>query len=142
MEKTSVLLAKAVQHLYGTGDIKKDKDIADKTGYNKATVSSYITGKIPPSAGFLDAFQKVFDVRIEDFETGGSRETIKHPDALQLLSENMLLIKAELQTNRQLMIEVLAAVTSRSVTEVQLISDKILQHNLEKVVSELRQGTV
>ena len=139
MQNTSDLLAKAVQHLYGTGSIKKDKDIADKTGYNKATVSSYITGKIPPSAGFLNAFEKVFEVRIQDFDIGGAKEIIKHPDAMQLISENVLLLKAELQTNRQLMVEVLAAVTNRSVTEVQVIAEKSLSHNIAKILHELRR---
>jgi transcriptional regulator with XRE-family HTH domain len=133
------LLEKAVQYLYGQGIIKKDKDIADKTGYNKATVSSYISGKIHPSLGFINSFEKVFNVKLDDFQEGGEKDYIKHPDAMQLISENVLLLKAELQTNRQLMIEVLAAVTNRSVTEVQMIAEKSLSHNITKILHELKQ---
>lgn len=132
-------LSQAVQFLYGKGTIKKDKDIAEKTGYNKATISSYIGGRTKPSADFLEKFEKVFRLKLSDFDVGGPQEIIKHPDALQLLSENILLLKAEHQTNRQLLIEVLAAVTNRSVTEVGLIADKILSHNLEKILHELKQ---
>lgn len=140
MQSNPKLLAKAVQHLYGTGAIKKDKDIADKTGYNKTTVSSYLSGKITPSAEFIRSFESKFGVKLVDFEPGGDKETVMVPDAMQLLTENVLLLKAELQTNRQLMIEVLASVTNRTVSEVQLTSDRILQHNLERILSELKQG--
>lgn len=134
-------LSHAVQYLYGKGTINKDKDIAERTGYNKATVSSYISGRTKPSADFLHKFESVFHLKLIDFEAGGKKEVIKHPDALQLISENVLLLKAELQTNRQLVIEVLAAVTNRSVTEVELIADKILSHSLEKILHELKQDS-
>lgn len=133
-------ITQAVQYLYGKGIIKKDKDIADNTGYNKATVSSYISGRTRPSRDFLEKFEKVFTIKLSDFEPGGEKEVIHHPDALQLISENILLLKAEHQTNRQLIIEVLAAITHRSVSEVQVTADKLLSHNLERVVHELRQG--
>lgn len=132
-------LSHAVQYLYGKGLIKRDKEIADKTGYNKATVSSYLSGKIAPSQSFIESFEKVFNLKLADFAEGGSKEEIKHPDALQLLSENILLLKAELQTNRQMMVEVLAAVSHRSVTEVQMMAENFLSHNLSKVLSELKQ---
>ena len=142
MQKNSVLLSKAVQYLYGVGTIKKDKDIADKTGYNKATVSSYISGKITPSAGFIDSFERVFKVKLSQFQEGGDKEVVVVPDAMQLLSESVLQLKAEMQTNRQLMVEVLAAVTNRPVTEVQLMAERFLSHNLTKIAIELRQGGV
>lgn len=133
------LLEKAVQYLYGHGIIKKDKDIADKTEYNKATVSSYLSGKISPSEEFIRKFEKAFRLKLEDFKDGGEHETVAVHDPIQLLSEGILQVKAELQTNRQLMIEVLAAVTNKSVMEVQLLSDKMLSHNLSKILSELKQ---
>lgn len=134
------LLIKAVQHLYGKGIISKDKDIADKMKYNKATVSSYINGKAKASAEFERQFEKTFNVKLKDFATGGSQETIDKPDAMQLLTENLLQVKAEIQTNRQMLIEVMAAVQARTVSDVQLMAEKLLQHNLAKIVHELRQG--
>lgn len=134
------LLVKAVQYLYGKGIISKDKDIADRMKYNKATVSSYINGKAKASAEFERQFEKAFNVKLKDFATGGSHETIEKPDAMQLLSETALQILAEIQTNRQMMIETLAAVQNRTVSDVQLMAEKLLQHNLLKIVDELKQG--
>lgn len=136
----NVLLIKAVQHLYGKGIINKDKDIADKMKYNKATVSSYINGKSKASAEFERNFEKTFNLKLQDFAAGGREETIEQPDALQLLSENILQMKAEIQACRQLVIETLAAVSDRPVSDVQLMAEKLLQHNLAKIVNELKQG--
>jgi transcriptional regulator with XRE-family HTH domain len=130
----------AVQWLYGQGIIRKDGDISQKTGYNKATISGYMTGRTLASQAFLEKFQNVFGLRLEDFGEGGEKETVRHPDALQLISENVLLLKAEHQTNRQLLIEILASVTNRSVTEVELTADKLLRHNVEKMIDELKRG--
>lgn len=134
------LLIKAVQYLYGKGIISKDKDIAEKMKYNKATVSSYINGKAKASAEFERNFEKTFNIKLKDFAVGGSQETIEKPDAIQLMAENLLQLKAEIQTNRQMMIETLAAVQNRSVSDVQLMAEKLLQHNLAKIVHELKQG--
>lgn len=122
--------------------INEVKDIAEKTGYAKATVSNYVNGNLIPSPAFIEKFEKTFGLRLKDFEAGGQKEIIQHPDALQLLSENILLLKAEHQTNRQLIIEVLSAVTHRPVSEVELMAEKLLSHNLEKIVSELKQDTL
>lgn len=134
------LLIKAVQYLYGKGIISKDKDIADRMKYNKATVSSYINGKSKASAEFERNFEKTFNIKLKDFSKGGSQETIEKPDAMQLLTESLLQVKAEIQANRQMMIEVLSAVSNRPVSDVQLMAEKLLQHNLAKIVHELRQG--
>lgn len=135
------LLIKAIQHLYGIGVITKDKDIADKTGYNKATVSSYSNGRAKASLDFIRTFEKTFDLSLEDFSKDGKKEVIKKSDAMQLITENIFQIKAEIQTNRQLMIEILSAVSSRSVMDVQMMTEKLLEHNLVKIVHELRQGS-
>jgi phage repressor protein C with HTH and peptisase S24 domain len=44
------------------------KEISEKTGYNKGTISSYISGKIPPSIPFLEIFSKEFKINLKDFE--------------------------------------------------------------------------
>ena len=133
------LLYKAVQSLYGKGVITKDKDIAEKLGYTKATVSSYLSGKTKASNHFERLFEKAFDIKLSDFEPGEKNEVIIVPDSLQLLSESILQIQAEIQTNRQLMVEVLASVSRRTVTEVQATAENLLEHNLAKIVHELRQ---
>ena len=130
-----LLFEKAVQHLYGQGIITKDKDIADKTGYNKATVSSYVNGKSKISLEFIRTFEKSFNLKLTDF---GTTEKIVVEDSIQLLTEKILLIQAELQTNRQMIIEVLASVSEKSVTEVQLDAERFLAHNLKKILSELQ----
>lgn len=61
-------LIKAVRFLYGQGKIASDKDISDKTGYSKGTVSGYITGRIPASVKFLNKFEEVFKLRLDDFK--------------------------------------------------------------------------
>lgn len=139
MQQNSLLI-KAVQYLYGKGIISKDKDIADKMKYNKATVSSYINGKTKASAEFERNFEKAFNVKLKDFQPGGKEETIESPDAIQLMTETLFQLKGEIQTLRQMMIETLAAVSDRPVSDVQLMAEKLLQHNLTKIVHELKQG--
>lgn len=139
MQQNSLLI-KAVQYLYGKGIISKDKDIADKMKYNKATVSSYINGKAKASAEFERNFEKTFNVKLKDFAAGGMQETVEVPDAMQLMAENILQIKAEIQTNRQMMVETLAALQNRAVSDVQVMAEKLLQHNLAKLLHELKQG--
>ena len=134
------LLNKAVQYLYGKGIITKDKDIADRMGYNKATVSSYLSGNAKASSEFEKNFEKAFTIKLKDFAAGGMQETIKTPDAIQLITESLLQMQAETQTNRQLLVEILASVSDRPVSDIQIMTEKLLQHNLTKIVHELRQG--
>lgn len=134
------LLSKAVQYLYGQGIISKDKDVADKLGYNKTTVSSYINGKVKASDKFNKEFERQFNVVLSDFKEGGKNEVIEKPDGLQLIAESILQVKAEVQTNRQLMIELLAAVKNQTVMEVQATANNLLEHNLARIVHELKQG--
>lgn len=133
-------LEKATQYLYGKGIVTKDKDIADKLGYDKTTVSSYLNGRTTPSPKFIREFEKHFSIKLADFAPGGKEETVEVPDAIQLLSESILQIKAELQTNRMLLIEVLASTSNRSAMEVQALAENLLSHNLTKISNELKQG--
>jgi transcriptional regulator with XRE-family HTH domain len=132
-------IQKAVQYLYGKGMIVKDADISTKTGYNKSSISGIINGKAKASAKFMKTFEKAFDLKLSDFSDGGSQETIIITDAIQLISESMIQLKAEAITNRQMSIEILSAVSQRSVSDVQLLSDKLLSHNLAKLVAELKR---
>jgi len=44
------------------------KDISEKTGYNKGSVSNYINGKMPPSLQFLEKFSKAYNVDLNAVE--------------------------------------------------------------------------
>lgn len=137
---SNTTLKNAIRHLYGKGVITTDKDISQKTGYNKSTVSSYISGNSKPSANFLEAFEKAFNLKLKNFETGGTEEVvpIEEKNAAQLLNETVLQIKAEVQTVRQILVEVLASVSNRSVLDIQTTVTKALDHNLQKLYGELK----
>lgn len=132
-------LASAVQYLYGKGIIKKDKDISDKTGYNKATVSSYINGKISPSEGFVKTFEKVFRLSLKDFEKGGQLEQVPATDPLQLISEKVLQIYATARVNQSLLVEILANQTGKTVMELQRATTAAMDAELKELLHELRQ---
>lgn len=61
-------LIKAVADLYNNKVIRKDKDIADRTGYSKSTVSGYISGKVLASDDFLKEFENKFEIRLSDYQ--------------------------------------------------------------------------
>lgn len=135
----NTLLVKAVDYLYSKRIITKDRDICNKMGYSSGTVSSYLSGKAKASLQFEKEFEKTFNIRLNDFVPGGAEDAIKIPDSIQMISESVLQMKAELQTNRQLMVEILALVSHRSVMEIQVMSEKLLEHNLAKILNELKQ---
>lgn len=58
----------AVKHLRTSGKIRWDKDIAEKTGYSKGTVSEYLRGIEPASQEFTKEFEKQFGISLEDFQ--------------------------------------------------------------------------
>jgi hypothetical protein len=63
-------LKNAIKHLKAIGKIKfENKDISDKTEYDKSTVSEYIRGIEPASEAFEKEFEKKFGVSLEDFDT-------------------------------------------------------------------------
>ena len=62
-------IKRAVRWLKGRGIINKDKDIVDKTGYRKSTVSGYISGKIDASSDFRTKFENAFKLSLADFES-------------------------------------------------------------------------
>lgn len=135
-------LATAVQHLYGTGVINKDKDIADKTGYNKATVSSYLSGKIAPSSDFLQSFEKAFRVSVKDFDKGGKLQPIAAPNPMQLLTEKMIQLTAINRVNQSLLIEVLANQSGKTVMELQRVVSAAMDAEIKQLLDELRREQV
>jgi transcriptional regulator with XRE-family HTH domain len=132
-------LASAVQYLYGKGIIKKDKDISDKTGYNKATVSSYINGKINPSEEFTKTFERVFKVQLKDFEKGGQHEQVPAVDPLQLITEKILQVYATERVNQSLLVELLASQTGKTVMELQRAVSSSMDAELKELINELKQ---
>lgn len=53
-------LADAAQILKGKGIIKRDKDIADMTGYSKESVSNMLSGRTAISNKFKTKFEEIF----------------------------------------------------------------------------------
>ncbi len=138
MNKHNAALIAAVQHLYGKGIVKKDKDIADKTGYNKASVSSYLSGNVKASENFVKKFQQVYGLSLSDFRAGGAQETIKVEDPLRSLTEKMLQLTAVARVNQSLLIEVLAHQTGKTVMELNRAVSSAMDGELKQLVNELR----
>lgn len=138
MQKKTMTLA--VQYLYGKGIIKKDIDIANKTGYNKSTVSSYISGRIEPSQDFVQAFEKSFKIKLSDFKEGGQHETVLTSDPLQLISERLLQVFAISRVNQSLLLEILSNQSGKTVMELQRIVSSAMDEELKQIVRELKQG--
>ncbi len=132
----SKLLVNAVKYLYGKGLIAKDKDIADATGYNKSTVSGYVSGRTEPSEEFVTKFQKAFNLKISDFIDDGNVEVKNYE---QLLAERIIRIEAQVNVNKQLLIELLAFKTGKSMVEINTIAEKAYDHLVAKLIAELQQ---
>lgn len=80
--KHNPALMAAVQDLYDKEVIKKDKDIVDKLGYSKGTVSGYINGTAKASEDFLNKFEEAFNIRLSDYSNGKTNPT---PDPSKVL---------------------------------------------------------
>lgn len=132
-------LQKAVRYLYGHGVISKDKEVADKTGYNKATVSSYISGRTKVSDDFVHAFEKAFKVRLEDFQEGGALDNVTVANPMQVLTEKVLQVMATVRVNQSLLTELLALQTGKTVTEVQRAISAATAAETKQLLAELRQ---
>jgi transcriptional regulator with XRE-family HTH domain len=59
-------LIAAVEKLKGQRVIKKDADIAEKTGFSKSVVSNYLAGRVTASKNFMIKFYEVFDDEIKN----------------------------------------------------------------------------
>lgn len=68
-------IKRAVRWLKGRGLIDKDKDIGDKTGYRKSTVSGYVKGRIVASSDFRTKFEEAFKLKLADFESEPEPDT-------------------------------------------------------------------
>lgn len=68
-------IKRAVRWLRGRGILNKNKDITEKTGYGKSTVSGYITGKIIASADFRKEFEKAFELSLADYNSDPDTES-------------------------------------------------------------------
>lgn len=66
--KHNKALIAAVQDLYNKRIIKKDKDIVDKLGYAKGTVSGYISGNAKASEEFLNKFETAFGLSLSNYD--------------------------------------------------------------------------
>lgn len=126
-------LFKAVKYLTARGDILNSAELAEKMNYSTASVSRYMTGKEIVSDKFKVKFERTFDIKLEYFEPGGKNENVETPNLIEDINESLLVIKAEIATSRQMMIEFLAVAQNKSVMEVQAMADTLLAHNLKKL---------
>jgi transcriptional regulator with XRE-family HTH domain len=64
----------AIRYLYGEGVISSDKDIAEKVGLSKSTISPYLKGKEKASGNFRTKFEEAFDIKLARFgDSNGQR---------------------------------------------------------------------
>lgn len=61
-------LRDAVEVLYRERIIKKQKEIAEKTGFDEGVVSNYLSGRVNASRNFLDVFSNVFKIDLENIK--------------------------------------------------------------------------
>jgi phage repressor protein C with HTH and peptisase S24 domain len=59
-------LIKAVELLKSRRIVKKDKEIAEKTGYDKSVISNYLSGRVKVSDSFMEKFNEVFKDGLEN----------------------------------------------------------------------------
>ena len=91
----------AVKSLYGRGIIEQDSDIAEKVGYSKGTVSSYINGKTEMSINFKESFEKVFKLKLADFARASLRIedvdqfVVSKVKKIEAIAELLLKLKAQ-----------------------------------------------
>lgn len=64
---TVTALQAAVAKLKGDMVIRKENEISVLTGFSKSAVSGFLSGNTTPSKAFLQKFQEVFKLRLEDF---------------------------------------------------------------------------
>lgn len=131
-------LAKAVQYLRGKGIVHKDKDIAEKTGYGKASISNYVNGKMTASKEFIKKFETVYKLKLADFKPGGNKEEIDVPDGDQMVAESVIQIMATARTNQSLLVEVLANQTGKTVMELQRVVSDTMAVELKQILHELK----
>lgn len=132
-------LQHAIQYLKGKGVIKRDGDIAQKTGYNKSTVSSYIGGRTIPSENFLHKFESVYGIKLDQFKKGSPTDEIPIKDPLRELLEQVLQIKAYSIVNQSLLVEILAEQTGKPVMQYRTIVEQAMEAELKSLMTLLKQ---
>lgn len=71
--------------------IKKDVEIAEKTGFSKPVVSNYLSGRVKASDNFISAFEKNYEIKVFDnkvFSSSDSRELPNPIATINLLVES------------------------------------------------------
>ncbi len=56
-----------VEHLKSKRVIRKDGDIASRTGFNKTTISNYLAGRVKASKAFIQKFNDVYSDELSDY---------------------------------------------------------------------------
>lgn len=89
MEKlTSEKLKQMVTNLKMQGVIKRDADISKALTISKGNLSSYLNGKLKPSAPFIDAFKREYSQYLNETSTKlDSSNEIELKHALQRIAD-------------------------------------------------------
>ncbi len=82
-------LKKAIFELRSKGLLKKQDDIAQKTGYNKSSISEILNGKVPLSEKFIKVFCSEFGVN-SDYIIKGGELNIRLGEAVQIFPNIMM----------------------------------------------------
>lgn len=69
-------------------------ELGEKLGYKKATISKYVKGTLPPSDDFLNKFEEVFKIKLDNLESNKEKETTQQNEKWSvLIAINERLIK-------------------------------------------------
>lgn len=131
-------LMAAVKYLRDHRVIKRDKDIADLTGYAKASISNYTNGKLMASHKFIEKFEEVYKLKVSDFKVGGEKEEVHVADSFQLMAESFVKLLAGTRVNQSLLIEILANQSGKTNMELSLIVNDTMEQELKQIVNELK----
>lgn len=83
----------AVRYLLGQGIIEADKDVAEKVGLSKSTVSPYLSGKERASTNFRTKFEEVFNVKLSDFVSADINTPLPPGNIVRTLADYIIMIE-------------------------------------------------
>jgi len=130
-----------VETLKAKRTIKKDVDIVAKTGFSKAVVSNYLSGRVKASDNFLDKFEKVYGVDI--FNKNGFSKDIDIATSLHAelgrINEILIALQATTRISTMALIELRAKVYGRSYSLEATELEKTIAEEVSTLLAELKK---
>lgn len=100
------------------------KEISEKTGFNKGSVSSYVNGKIPPSNTFIEKFAEVYNLDVSEFE---EKETLINKDYSNEIDFNNMINKVLLKEGLPLIpVNAMAGIASGEISILELDCERFI----------------